>query len=131
MFSDDSTEHGALVWALQGIGACLSGGGRGSDGGVAPASPIYTKWAGLSVAARLVEHDGLWILVHHLSHVAQHVLLGDDAQETPGHRERERRREESQPGSEVMSGCLKVCKSSKRQEKNIRVFYSAVKSTGK
>lgn len=33
---------------------------------------------------RLVEHDGLWVLVHHLSHVSQDVLLGDDAQETPG-----------------------------------------------
>lgn len=30
-----------------------------------------------------VEHDGLRILVHHLGHVSQNVLLGDDAQETP------------------------------------------------
>lgn len=65
---------------------------------MAPVSPIYTKWAGLSVTARLVEHDGLWILVHHLSHVAQHVLLGDDAQETPGHRETERERERKRGG---------------------------------
>lgn len=34
----------------------------------------------------LVEHDGLWVLVHHLSHVSQDVLLGDDTQETPEHR---------------------------------------------
>lgn len=32
---------------------------------------------------RLVEHDGLGVLVHHLSHVSQDVLLGDDAQEAP------------------------------------------------
>ena len=37
----------------------------------------------------LVEHDGLWILVHHLSHVPQHVLLGDDAQETSGGRKQD------------------------------------------
>lgn len=30
-----------------------------------------------------VEHDGLWILVHHLGHVTQDVFLGNDAQETP------------------------------------------------
>lgn len=40
---------------------------------------IYTA-AGCS---SLVEHDGLWVLVHHLGHVSQDVLLGDDAQETP------------------------------------------------
>lgn len=40
-------------------------------------------------ALLLVEHDGLWILVHHLSHVSQNVLLGDDAQETPEHTGRE------------------------------------------
>lgn len=38
----------------------------------------------------LIEHDGLWILVHHLSHVTQDVLLGDDAQETPEHKHRGR-----------------------------------------
>lgn len=38
----------------------------------------------------LIEHDGLWILVHHLSHVTQDVLLGDDAQETPEHKDRGR-----------------------------------------
>lgn len=38
----------------------------------------------------LIEHDGLWILVHHLSHVTQDVLLGDDAQETPEHKYRRR-----------------------------------------
>lgn len=37
----------------------------------------------------LVEHNGLRVLVHHLSHVSQDVLLGDDAQETPEHREGE------------------------------------------
>lgn len=31
----------------------------------------------------LVEHDGLWVLVHHLRHVSEHVLLRDDAQEPP------------------------------------------------
>jgi len=36
--------------------------------------------------AGLVEHDGLRVLVHHLSHVPQDVLLGDDAQEAPEQR---------------------------------------------
>ncbi len=42
---------------------------------------LHRRW---SEARSLIEHDGLWILVHHLRHVSQNILLGDDAQETPG-----------------------------------------------
>ena len=36
----------------------------------------------MQLSAGLVEHDGLWVLVHHLGHVSEDVLLGDDPQET-------------------------------------------------
>lgn len=73
-------------------GTCLSGRGGGAFHGlqyssVAPVSPIYTVAAEKLVL--LVEHDGLWILVHHLSHVPQNVLLGYDAQQTPEQTHRE------------------------------------------
>lgn len=75
---------------------------------VAPVSPIYTVGGG-----KLIEHDGLWILVHHLSHVSQNVLLGDDAQEAP-----EQTRRGKQMRSEVTSGLfqsLLIC--SRRKDK--------------
>lgn len=52
--------------------------GSGWGGGVSSVAPVFTHRL-----VRLVEHDGLRVLVHHLSHVSQDVLLGDDAQETP------------------------------------------------
>ena len=47
---------------------------------VAPLSPIYT----VAVKLARLAHWTWWILVHHLSHVTQNILLGADAQETPG-----------------------------------------------
>lgn len=66
----------------------IEGGGRGFSqvaeqrGVIFPVWHIYTIRA-VNPPLTLVEHDGLWILVHHLGHVTQNVLLGDDAQETP------------------------------------------------
>jgi len=66
--------------------------------GLACQEGLFTGWRYSSVARLhlctasggggqlLIEHDGLWVLVHHLGHVAQDVLLGDDAQETPEHK---------------------------------------------
>lgn len=69
-------------------GGYIEGGGRGFSqvaeqrGVIFPVWHIYTIRA-VNPPLTLVEHDGLWILVHHLGHVTQNVLLGDDAQETP------------------------------------------------
>lgn len=68
-----------------GAAVVTTGGGRDWDRRVAPVSTYLHRRRSSSLSCvSLVEHDGLWILVHHLSHVSQNVLLGDDAQETPG-----------------------------------------------
>lgn len=74
--------------------ACQEVGGAfsqvGGQRGAAPASPIYTS---RNPPLTLVEHDGLWILVHHLRHVTQDVLLGDDPEETTAGRDAMKRSE--------------------------------------
>lgn len=37
----------------------------------------------LLLLGQLVKHDGFWVLVHHLGHVTEDILLSDDAQQTP------------------------------------------------
>lgn len=59
------------------------GGGQGRGTVASHQSDLFTPT--LEAFPRvLVEHDGLRVLVHHLGHVSQDVLLGDDAQQTPG-----------------------------------------------
>lgn len=72
-----------VVWGLQG-GTCLSVAGgtfhKLQYSSVAPVSHIYTvRGVKPDPPPLLIEHDGLWILVHHLGHVSQDVLLGDDS----------------------------------------------------